>query len=70
MHRRIPLKRIAAAAKGAGVGWELKREGANHSIWQCGSLAIAIPRHAEIAEGTATAIFKELESELGRRWWK
>jgi hypothetical protein len=46
------------------------RQGANHEWWRCGSTGVAIPRHREIPELTARAIFRELEIELGSHWWK
>jgi hypothetical protein len=46
------------------------RQGANDEWWRCGSTGVAIPRHREIPELTARAIFRELETELGSHWWK
>jgi hypothetical protein len=45
------------------------REGSNHSQLIIGNRKIAIPRHREIEENLARYIMKELESELGERWW-
>jgi Asp-tRNA(Asn)/Glu-tRNA(Gln) amidotransferase A subunit family amidase len=39
-------------------------------IWQCGVTKVTIPRHREINELTAGAIFRALEDELGRGWWR
>ncbi len=39
-----------------------------HEIWECDGLKFPIPRHREIAEGTAQAIMKGLTGHLaGRR---
>ena len=45
------------------------REGSNHSQLIIGNKQIPIPRHKEIDEKLAMYIMKELESELGERWW-
>jgi hypothetical protein len=69
--KRIDLLRaIAREAKRQGVIWTLVREGANHTIYLLGDIRIVIPRHAEIGERLARAIFVEAEAELGRRWWR
>lgn len=39
-------------------GWELKREGGNHDIYEKGNRTEPIPRHKEIAEMLAKAIIK------------
>ncbi len=39
-------------------------------MWQCGRTTVTIPRHREINEMTARAIFTTLEAELGVGWWK
>ena len=41
------------------MGWWDTRTGAKHEKWTDGFHSVAIPRHAEIAEGTARAILKE-----------
>lgn len=50
--------------------WELVRQGAAHEIWALDHRWITIPRHREIKEGTAQAIMKAFEEELGTRWWE
>jgi hypothetical protein len=52
------------------LAWEKIREGGRHEIWQCGSTRISIPRHREINERTVEGICKDLEEELGARWWR
>ena len=46
------------------------RQGGRHEGWHCGGTKVTIPRHREINEFTALAIFRTLEGELGRAWWK
>jgi hypothetical protein len=50
--------------------WTLVRQGGEHEIWSCGDRLVAIPRHREINELTATAICRALEQALGKGWWK
>jgi len=64
------MQTVAAAAREAGCSWSLVRQGGRHEWWRCGATGVAIPRHREIAEMTARAIFRELEVELGRDWWR
>jgi len=40
------------------LGWWLKREGGNHSVWTDGVKTQMVPRHNEINEYTAKAILK------------
>ena len=39
-------------------GWELKRNGGNHDIYQKGNQREPIPRHREIDENLAKAIIR------------
>lgn len=39
-------------------GWQLLREGSNHTVFTNGKKVEAIPRHNEIAEMLAKAIIK------------
>jgi hypothetical protein len=70
MKRRNLTCRIAKEAARQGVEWKVHREGANHTIYLLGGTRIPIPRHTEIGERLALAIFVEAEGELGRRWWQ
>jgi predicted aldo/keto reductase-like oxidoreductase len=70
MKRRQILSTIAREAQRQGRHWQHQREGANHEIWRCGSIELPIPRHAEIGNRMAEMIFKELEGELGKDWWR
>ncbi|HEY2086233.1 MAG TPA: hypothetical protein VGH54_09440 [Mycobacterium sp.] len=70
MKRREVIKRISKQAKVDGVAFDLKREGANHSVYDVGGCMIPIPRHNEIGDRTAEGIFKECEPVLGKDWWR
>jgi hypothetical protein len=41
------------------MGWRDTGKGSKHEKWTNGVHSIAIPRHKEIAEGTAKAVLKE-----------
>jgi hypothetical protein len=68
--RQLLVKRVAERARAVGLAWALVRQGRSHEWWRCGSTGVAIPRHREIPELTALAIFRELETELGKDWWR
>jgi hypothetical protein len=70
MKRRELLARVAAETRRQGKRWELLRQGSNHEIWRCGSIDVAVPRHPEINEWTAIGIYRSLEGELGKDWWR
>jgi len=70
MKRHQILGTIAREAQGQGKTWKQERQGANHEIWRCGSIELPIPRHAEIGNRMAEMMFKELEGELGKDWWR
>jgi mRNA interferase HicA len=63
-------RRIQLASNAQGKVWRLLRQGGRHEVWQCGRTKITIPRHREINQLTAEAIFKDLEPDLGRGWWR
>jgi hypothetical protein len=67
--QRDLIRRIADAAAAAGVPWTLVREGGNHTVYRLGGTTIPVPRHREINEITALAIFKQCQTELGDGWW-
>jgi mRNA interferase HicA len=70
MRRHELFRRIAREAYRQGVAWRLERQGASHELWRCGHTQIAVPRHAEIGNQLAQAIYEELEAELGKDWWR
>lgn len=61
--------RIRRAAKQAGVPCEFY-ELTRHRGVRVGAVATTIPRHAEIPDRLAEVIFKQLQAELGDRWWR
>jgi hypothetical protein len=64
------IKRIGRAAKAAGMKFEIKREGANHTIYSLDGLTIAVGRHNEFGQRYAEMIYKQCEPKLGTGWWK
>jgi hypothetical protein len=70
MKRRQILSTIALEARRRGKDWQHLRDGANHEIWRCGFVEVPIPRHTELGNRMAETIFKELEGELGKDWWR
>jgi hypothetical protein len=54
----------------SGLQWVLWREGGNHSIFTLGDVRVLIPRHREIPDVLARKIMKDLEPDLGERWWE
>jgi hypothetical protein len=67
--RRDLIGKIGEAARRRGLSWRLIRQGTAHELWALDGRWITIPRRREIKEGTARAIMKSFEEELGRRWW-
>jgi len=63
MNQRQLKQQIRQLAKRHGVTARLVRQG-SHEIWECGGLTFSIPRHREIAKGTAHAILRRLEAHL------
>lgn len=70
MKRRDLIATIAAAAREAGLSWELVRDSGAHEIWSLDGQRTSVPRHREINEITAEAIMKDLEDKLGKDWWR
>lgn len=54
----IPMKRGDVLRELKALGWRYLREGGKHEIWTDGTEQVAVPRHREIAEGTARNILK------------
>lgn len=70
MKRTELLKRIRGAAKAKDLIWRLRRQGAQHEIWELDGLELPIPRHREINEKVARAIMNDLVEKLGADWWR
>lgn len=58
-------KQIRQLADEHGVSAGLIRQG-THEVWECEGLTFPIPRHRDIAEGTAIKIIKTLTQHLER----
>ena len=63
MKQRQLKQQIQQLANRHGVTARLVRQG-KHEIWECAGLTFSIPRHREIAEGTARTILRRLQSHL------
>ncbi len=70
MKRRDLLTSIQTAATGRGLTFEFVRQGGSHEVWSLDGLRIVIPRHRQIAEGTARSIRKQAAEKLGKDWWR
>jgi hypothetical protein len=68
--RQDLISRLSAAARSAGLCWRLERQGARHEVWLLGTTSIAVPRQRELEELTALGIFRRLQAELGKDWWR
>jgi predicted RNA binding protein YcfA (HicA-like mRNA interferase family) len=68
--RRDLLRTISAAAGAAGLDFESVRPGGAHEVFSLDGLIIPVPRHREIAEGTARSILRQCEAKLGKDWWR
>ncbi len=64
------LRTIRRAAINSGIDFTLKRQGKAHELWLCGQIPLVIPRHRRLNRMTVESICKQLESELGKDWWK
>ena len=70
MKREALMQRIRTAAAAENVSCLLVRQGSRHEFWDVGSIRLSIPRHRDINEWTAEAIMRDLESVLGKGWWR
>ena len=70
MKRTDHVREIRLAARGAGLELRLIREGAEHEIWLCGDVQIAIPRHRELTPGVVGNNRHKLITVLGDGWWR
>lgn len=63
------LKKITKAARSAGVEFSTQ-ELKNHTGLTVGGVRTTIGRHGEISEGTAEALYRQLQPALGKGWWR
>ena len=57
------VRQIRSLASQYGQKATIVRQG-SHEIWECAGLRFPIPRHREIAEGTARTIINRLTEHL------
>lgn len=69
MKRRHLISAIGRRALLLGKPWVHERDG-KHEIWRCGRTRVVIPRHREVSEWTALEIMRDLQEELGEKWWR
>jgi hypothetical protein len=68
--RRHLEQMIAGKAAEMALDWSFLRAGGAHDLFTLDGLRIIIPRHTEIAKGTAEKLLKDTELKLGERWWR
>ncbi len=70
MNQRDILKKIKAAAKAAGVEYDV-REGGNHTIvYLNGHKATVVSRAPGLPDQYAQVVYKQCETDLGKGWWR
>jgi hypothetical protein len=67
--RAALLREIQQAAKARGMTFELLRSRGPHDVYRLGKTLTSIPRHREVGPKMAFEIRKQLQPELGERWW-
>jgi hypothetical protein len=70
MKRSDHVREIRLAARAAELDLLLVREGAEHEVWGCGDVQIAIPRHRELTPGVVGDNRRKLVAVLGEGWWR
>ena len=69
MKRTVVLKKIAKAAMTTGVEFSTQ-ELTNHTGVTVGAFRTTIGRHSEGSEGTAEALYRQLQPALEKGWWR
>ena len=69
MKRTVVLKKIAKAAMTTGVEFSTQ-ELTNHTGVTVGAVRTTIGRHSEVSEGTAEALYRQLQPALEKGWWR
>jgi hypothetical protein len=69
LKRRAVLKQIELEAIRQGIPFAL-RERTNHTGIEVGHIKTVIGRHIEIDERSKISLFKQLQPELGKGWWR
>ncbi|MEW1913780.1 hypothetical protein AB0442_36035 [Kitasatospora sp. NPDC085895] len=53
------LQELRKIARAKGLDLELVRHGANHDLYELGTVRLTVPRHPDVNELTARSILKE-----------
>lgn len=61
MLKRVLLRELRRVAADKGADLVLARQGARHEVYALGDVLLPVPRHREIAEGTAKALIEAAE---------
>jgi predicted RNA binding protein YcfA (HicA-like mRNA interferase family) len=69
MKRRDLLRQLRDAANDSGLEFTSLRNTGGHEVFSLDGLRIAVPKHREIAEGTAKSIMRQAAVKLGEEWW-
>jgi len=64
------LRAISRAARARKLSVHLERRARHGELFRIGSVLIKIPRHRDIGLKTTFAIRRELETVLGKDWWR
>ncbi len=59
------MKRRELEQQLSQLGWWFKKHGGKHDVWTNGEIIEMIPRHKEIAQGTARSILRN--AQRGKR---
>lgn len=69
MKRGDVIRKIRKAAKAKGSPYS-QQELTRHTGITVGSVSTTVARHQEIPDLFAETIFRQLEPELGKGWWR
>lgn len=69
MKRGDVLGKMRKAARARGVSYT-EYDLTRHTGVTVGDARTTVPRHTEIKNNMAEVIFKQVESALGKRWWR
>ena len=67
--RSVVLNKMTTAARSAGVEFS-SQQLENLPGITVGGVRTTIGRHGEISEGTAEALYRQLQPALGKGWWR
>jgi predicted RNA binding protein YcfA (HicA-like mRNA interferase family) len=64
------MRILRVAAHEAGLELVSLRDAGAHEVLSLDGLRIVVPRHREIAEGTARSILRQAAERLGQELWR